>query len=171
MLVRGLLLVALLGATGCATRPATPGADELTGVVTSSNDSGFLPLGGGVSTYGVAAVVLMRPRDFARLYTEAVPRDPTKVDDPAMAATRGWTMPTSRVVDGTDLDAGPVLAPVVEGRFRLHWEGGPTVLCVVDSVSAEEVVLRGCRRLTRSGPPLGVVIGLGFGAAGVREVL
>jgi hypothetical protein len=170
VLVRGLVLVALLAATGCAARPAAPGADELTGVVTSSNDSGFLPLGGGVSKYGVAAVVLMRPPDFAGLYTEAVPQDRAALDDPAMAATRGWTMPASRVVDGTDLDAGPVLVPVVEGRFRSHWEGGPTVLCVADSVSAE-VVLRGCRRLTRSGPPLGVVIGLGFGAAGFREVL
>ena len=144
-----LLITLLFLVSGCSASPEDPDEGEMTGVVVAGNDSGILPLSGGVvKAYDRLAV--LTTDDWTRLLTETWPEastDPTGWE----AANQGFRIPLGSFVEGDDPSAGPVLVEMEEGRWRMPWGGGPAMLCV-GREAADELSLMGCRRLEKQAP-------------------
>lgn len=142
-------LALLFLTAGCSASPEDPAEGEMTGVVVAGNDSGILPLSGGVVTeYDRLAVLTID--DWSRLLTETWPdasTDPTGWE----AAGQGFRIPLGSFVEGDDPSAGPVLSEMDEGRWRMPWGGGPAMLCV-GREAADELAVMGCRRLEMQAP-------------------
>lgn len=142
----GLTLMFLVG---CSASPEDPAEGEMTGVVVAGNDSGILPLGGGVVTEYDRLAVLTTD-DWSRLLTEAWPdasTDPTGWE----AAGQGFRIPLGSFVEGDDPSAGPMLVEMDEGHWRTPWDGGPAMLCV-GREAADELSVMGCRLLEKEAP-------------------
>lgn len=134
---------------GCSASPENPAEGEMTGVVVAGNDSGILPLGGGVvKEYDRLAV--LTTDDWSRLLTETWPdasTDPTGWE----AAGQGFRIPLGSFDAGDDPATGPVLVQMDEGRWRMPWGGGPAMLCV-GREAVDELSVMGCRLLEKQAP-------------------
>lgn len=163
----GLIAVGFL--TACGVTPDEPGAGELTGVVVSRGDS--LVIGGdGVSDTYRRVVVLGRDELLDAYFGTWPGKDEPEQHQYAGLVVR---LPVSRLVElrqGDPAPAGPAVADVSGGRFRVPWSGDPRYVCLgnpatVDGV--EMVSTAGCVEVTEP-PPAAVTLVVHIGGVALE---
>jgi hypothetical protein len=118
--------------TGCATHPADPGEGEMTGVIVSTNDVCCWPDGGAVDSPHYEVVALLPPDYFVRIWNAQHPDDsrgPITPDDWRAGASR-LQVPVERFTEEADPGDQPLYGDVVEGRWRVPFDGDPAMVCV-----------------------------------------
>ena len=163
----GLVAAGLL--TACGATPDEPGAGELTGVVVSRGDSVVIGGDGVSDTY--RRLVVLRRDELLEAYASTWPgKDEPEPHEYANLVVR---LPVSELVElGQDhpATAGPAVAEVSEGRFRVAWSDDPRYLCLgnpatVDGI--EMVSTAGCVEVTEP-PPAAVTVVVHIGGLAIE---
>jgi len=160
------LAVALLA--GCGVEPREAGSGELTGVVTTRQDSFSLSFGDPASdTY--SRVIVVSPDDLAAAYTRARPDDPPLEE--YKYADIGVDFGPDDVVPleiGGEPATGPSVAVVSEGRWRIPWSGEKRYLCFGNADASGGVSTDGCVLVDRE-PPAAVTVEVSIGGVGLQD--
>lgn len=128
-----LLVAALVLLAGCTASPEDPEDGEMTGVVISTNDACCWPPGGGVaesSQYEVVA--LLPPDEFVRRWEAQHPDDSrgSITPDDWWTSSAQIKVPVDVFSEGADPGDEPLYATIVDGRWRVPYDGDPVMVCV-----------------------------------------
>ena len=185
--MRRLGLSAVLGllVVGCTAQPERPDEGEMTGVLVSVNDACCWPSSGVARGTNNEAVALLPPDDFVRLWNAQHPDDdrgPITPEDWRAGSSR-VRVPVEAFVEDADPGDEPLSGRIVEGRWRVRYDGDPVMVCVghrgheyrwtytngyghSEKVSDREYLFLRCG-LVDEPAPIGVTVGIGFGGIGV----
>lgn len=159
-------LVAAVVVTACGVSPEDADAGQLTGVITSRQDSFSLPGGGPVESYDRVVVVTREKMLTAYERTWPGRRAPRSFEYAYIGLTFSEADLAELTASG-EPPAGPAVAPVTGGRLRIAWSGEPRYLCFGTAYMGK-VRTDGCA-LVDEDPPAEVTFQVSIGGIGIPD--